>query len=449
MFQSHANQPHSPPWSSVGINIETNKTLDTTGGHLWDAAKRLFEFMENEQETYDLSRDGLRMLELGSGTGWLGIALAMNLHNADSIVTTEQDGGGAMEYLERNVENHKYFLKNPSVLTAHSLDWSRILDSSTANLENELNESAYDIVFGSDLLYNLDGVEMLPKVMAAFCATGATVLYAHTFNRYEFLDADFFFALRRQGLICREVWSSSDVPPEFTPTDERFCNVFPEARIAILDIRVLRKQDPALVRKYALVKTTPDITAMPTGGQQVGADATTSTPTPTFESMHTVEGIYTETDATLNALHEEIVLYLMDKVDLPAVVNLRATSRNNHFSNIFPENWLACHDFNTLMYDVWSKNLTSPTRLTIGARDAFGQLIGFVHTDTRNYVHENFGLCIDDIHVASPGAGLGRKLFKALVYGKHATYSRRMPQLCKQTTLFTICDMRIPLRFLY
>lgn len=51
---------------------------------MWHAAFRLFNFFEEMWDEVlklgSLPRSGLQVLELGAGCGWLGMALALNLH---------------------------------------------------------------------------------------------------------------------------------------------------------------------------------------------------------------------------------------------------------------------------------------------------------------------------------------------------------------------------------
>jgi len=54
-------------------------TFATTGGHVWKAAHRLADYLEASADAIGLSRRGVNVLELGSGTGWMGMVLAHNL----------------------------------------------------------------------------------------------------------------------------------------------------------------------------------------------------------------------------------------------------------------------------------------------------------------------------------------------------------------------------------
>ncbi len=76
--------------------------LDTTGGHTWKAAYRLADFLEASAQQLGLDKEGLKVLELGSGTGWLGVTLARNLPAAALVCLTEQEAG--LAWLQHNVQ---------------------------------------------------------------------------------------------------------------------------------------------------------------------------------------------------------------------------------------------------------------------------------------------------------------------------------------------------------
>ena len=48
----------------------------------------------------------------------------------------------------------------------------------------ELAQVDWDFIVGSDLIYNEDGTEMLPKVLAGLAKLHTTIIYCHTLYRY-------------------------------------------------------------------------------------------------------------------------------------------------------------------------------------------------------------------------------------------------------------------------
>lgn len=163
-----------PPSVAPEISIDSAQefaslvTEQTTGGKIWDAAVMLLEFLEAQPE-----RLGGRptVIELGAGTGWLGMTLASR-RDLSAMVLTEMVQGGALSWLDRNVQrNRDAGVPLASVRTA-PLDWSWIVDEPTSAAADlaaaerpaafaELLDTHWDVVLGSDLVYNEAGVQML------------------------------------------------------------------------------------------------------------------------------------------------------------------------------------------------------------------------------------------------------------------------------------------------
>ena len=236
-------------------------TEQTTGGHVWDAARCMLSYFEANAE---LLAAVPRILELGAGTGFLGMSLACRF-SVEQMVLTEMVHGGALDWLEHNVErNRQAGLELQAVRTA-ALDWSWVdkgaaLDKTGEQALAELLATQYDYVIGSDLVYNEIGVEKLPRVIAALASNGrARVLYAHTLNRFEFFDRDFFEALATAGLECMEVWpadgelvtdfgsaaadrndEAARCAEEEAEQDGFSGELFPEQRVIVIEMRMRR-----------------------------------------------------------------------------------------------------------------------------------------------------------------------------------------------------------------
>ncbi|KAF6263177.1 putative methyltransferase-domain-containing protein [Scenedesmus sp. NREL 46B-D3] len=127
------------------ITVQTTKHLTTTGGTVWNAARRCASFLESEAKKIGLDRPGVRVLELGAGCGLLGMLVARNTPAAAEVCLTEQAFGGALEHLRHNVQANMHLPNMATVTTcAH-----------------------WDVIIGSDLVYNSAGVMGFPRVLAA------------------------------------------------------------------------------------------------------------------------------------------------------------------------------------------------------------------------------------------------------------------------------------------
>merc|ERR1719238_2227331 len=67
--------------------LEERKELRTTHGRVWYGAQLMIQYLDEAQRVLGLDRADLKVLELGSGTGWLGLNLAAQLPNAGVTLT--------------------------------------------------------------------------------------------------------------------------------------------------------------------------------------------------------------------------------------------------------------------------------------------------------------------------------------------------------------------------
>ena len=242
-------------------------TMETTGGKVWDAARALLQFFRARPHLLEKGDLPLSLVELGSGTGFLGMSLAREFEV--EMTLTEMIHGGALRWLERNVQrNRDAGLLLPSLRTA-PLDWSWVDGDARAHDDEKVHgdekaggsasadaEAAaaifgreWQLVIGSDLVYNETGARMLPRVLSRLLGggshsrgrAGAVAFYAHTLNRFEFLDKDFFGALRAEGLRYEQAWPDrSQHEQQQQEEEEPFFgfsgDLFPEMRVVVFRI---------------------------------------------------------------------------------------------------------------------------------------------------------------------------------------------------------------------
>ena len=222
-------------------------TTQTTGGKIWDAARKLLDYFESLHQGNQLT-SVRSVLELGAGCGWLGMSLAREYPQIKRVVLTELVDGGALAWLEHNVEaNRRNGSLAPSV-SAAALDWAWFEEGHASDTGEPYGERAtgrallerpFDLVIGSDLVYDHAGAAALVRVLFGASSVALAqdpqgrVLYAHTVNRFEDLDLEFFSALQRAGLLAERVWTAPDRPP--TP-EEPFAELFPQQWVGIYEI---------------------------------------------------------------------------------------------------------------------------------------------------------------------------------------------------------------------
>jgi len=242
--------------------VAGEKALTTTGGKTWDAARKLCTYLEASWESLPVSRP-VRILELGSGTGWLGMTLASNVADQKSnmgrgaaatlteqpggatVTLTEQPGGGAMEWLQENIDTNRAAGLPLESVRAEMLDWldfgSASTDCKDASIVERWTKEAASLhlLIGSDLVYDDTGVRILPKVIKHFAQVNPKImiLYAHTLHRFDHMDIDFFQGLREEGLMFHAVageHGKDGLEPDIG--NGYLDELFPEKRIAVFQI---------------------------------------------------------------------------------------------------------------------------------------------------------------------------------------------------------------------
>lgn len=183
----------------------------------------------------------LQVLELGSGCGQLGLILTRNLPHAAEVCLTEQAYGGALEHLRTNVVANAG-LPNMGSVSCCACDWTHFMQPSVqmqaaaaaaaardggeavqqqlqsgqqeqqqlGHPEGEQDDASpsavspgelldlhkllttrWDVIVGSDLIYNDAGARALPRVLATLMRPGdasanqrqPVCFYAHTKHR--------------------------------------------------------------------------------------------------------------------------------------------------------------------------------------------------------------------------------------------------------------------------
>ncbi|KAL1519566.1 hypothetical protein AB1Y20_023080 [Prymnesium parvum] len=157
---------------------------------VWPTAHRMLRRMD-ETVLEQLRRAAaerarpLRVLELGSGTGIAGLGVALRLGRAASVVLTdpelavnyaEAEAGTSLDLLRANVA-----LNQPALEAAGAQVEARALEWADAAHARELRRAClpeggeFDLVLGSELLYDSDHYAPLLAVLAAFVRSEATV----------------------------------------------------------------------------------------------------------------------------------------------------------------------------------------------------------------------------------------------------------------------------------
>jgi hypothetical protein len=114
------------------------RSLGTTGGHkIWNASKVMLEFLKKKKFTLS------NALELGSGTGWLGLSVVKQFD--DCMVTfSEQEAAEAQSLL-----NHNIFELNKPLAARCRVE---VLDFFDEKSISEMAHKQWTLLFGADLV---------------------------------------------------------------------------------------------------------------------------------------------------------------------------------------------------------------------------------------------------------------------------------------------------------
>merc|ERR1719387_2036042 len=179
--------------------LEERKELRTTHGRVWYGAQLMIQYLEQAQGVLGLRREGLRVLELGSGTGWLGLNLAARLPGA-SVTLTDLDR--AVPELAAHVDRAAAALPELGLqgrVRSEAADWAELGGSALA-------AEPWDLVLGTDLLYSHEALAALCTGFAALVSerpegsAPPRLLYAHVPGRKASVDAAWAAHLAAAGL---------------------------------------------------------------------------------------------------------------------------------------------------------------------------------------------------------------------------------------------------------
>lgn len=164
----------------VQQEIRIPRRADLTGLKVWPTALRILDQLSESvlpelRERAASRKRPLRVLELGSGTGVLGLGVALIGGPSHVVVTdpnlpvnfTETDSGSSLEWLQVNVDlNRDAFQQAGAHVEARELEWTsdeHIESVRRACLPGDAD--AFDLVLGSEILYDPDQYDPLLKTL--------------------------------------------------------------------------------------------------------------------------------------------------------------------------------------------------------------------------------------------------------------------------------------------
>ena len=134
--------------------VEPSLTADNLGHKTWLASYLLARRLPSLLHCLPTRQQSITMLELGSGTGLLGIAAAALVPSAKTRLTDLPEIVGN---LEQNVQ------ANSGLFFCHNIPTVSVLDWST---DDHLANEAFDVILASDPLYSPNHPEWLVQTIA-------------------------------------------------------------------------------------------------------------------------------------------------------------------------------------------------------------------------------------------------------------------------------------------
>ncbi|KAI9199261.1 putative methyltransferase-domain-containing protein [Polychytrium aggregatum] len=183
---------------TTSLSLHEDSSTGESGTTVWVGGIKLAWHLGHEQSRGKLSLAGKRCIDLGSGTGVLGLA-ASNLGAGEVVLSDIQsvlDRGLLQRNLEANIPHQK---ANVRIERLHWDDQDDI---------RRLCPPAFDVILGSDVVYNYAAAEPLAKTIDALSQQGTVVWIAY--ERRDPLVADRFLSLMKGfGFDSKKVMTRS------------------------------------------------------------------------------------------------------------------------------------------------------------------------------------------------------------------------------------------------
>ncbi|KAI0653585.1 hypothetical protein C8Q70DRAFT_599722 [Cubamyces menziesii] len=147
--------------TDIPISVESDAA--TVGAHTWGSACLLAEMIAETPQRFGLlpsadnNQAGLRILELGAGTGLVSTIVATDYHPA------------VLENLIHNIKaNFPDGIASGVSLSAHALDWSIFAEEASCppTLDAPLDEP-FDVIFGADIVYETAHARWIRNTVSA------------------------------------------------------------------------------------------------------------------------------------------------------------------------------------------------------------------------------------------------------------------------------------------
>ena len=173
------------------------------GGNLWHAALYMCHYFENKERFPEGFFNGKRVVDLGSGTGLVGICLRKL--GADCVLTDLQN---VLPLLRANVDENFGVGTSAAAGVVEELQWGSDVSAF---------RPPFDLVIASDCTYNEHCFDLLLHTLAALSDTHTEIVLS--FQKRRKADNVFFAKARR---LFKMTEMPRDAVPHVGPRSEEF-----------------------------------------------------------------------------------------------------------------------------------------------------------------------------------------------------------------------------------
>ncbi|KAE8905515.1 hypothetical protein PF005_g13864 [Phytophthora fragariae] len=168
------------------------------GGSVWTSGELLAAHLELQREHYRSVFDGARVVELGSGTGYVGLMIAACFKPSHVFLT---DLKTHVQGLRRNVERNAEALRPGVQVHVSELSWGSseqetALLESVAATSSDVEAGKVDVILGTDVAYLRELYDPLLHTMNRLATSRTLILLG--LNRAD-TQLSFFRQLERDG----------------------------------------------------------------------------------------------------------------------------------------------------------------------------------------------------------------------------------------------------------
>ncbi|KAF7312156.1 hypothetical protein MIND_00228200 [Mycena indigotica] len=164
------------PASGIEVTLQDiplDNGMASVGAQTWGGAFVLAEMIATHPEEFQLhkkSQSTLRVLELGSGTGLVGITVAKIANHLDlptRVVCTDAYPP-ALHNLATNISANFDNISGTLSVESLALDWSIMANKPLTALFPPPLDIAFDIILGADIIYEAEHALWIRKVLTRF-----------------------------------------------------------------------------------------------------------------------------------------------------------------------------------------------------------------------------------------------------------------------------------------